>query len=86
MPLALDTFAAWCAARIRPTANRPSGRRTLTASERISELIGPDAAVITWDQAAPEIKTFIAMKKGGSIATQGRVHTNRAPVLRLTWQ
>lgn len=44
-----------------------NGRRTLTASERISKLIGPDAAVITWDQAAPEIKTFIAMKKGGGV-------------------
>ncbi|MBW1880901.1 MAG: ABC transporter permease, partial [Deltaproteobacteria bacterium] len=42
-----------------------NGRRTLTASERIDALIGPEAAVLTWDQMQPEIKTFIAMKKGG---------------------
>jgi len=42
-----------------------NGRRTLTASERIDALIGDDAAVLTWDQMRPEIKTFIAMKKGG---------------------
>ena len=44
-----------------------NGRRTLTVSERIAELIGPGAAVLTWDQLQPEIKTFIAMKKGGGI-------------------
>ncbi len=42
-----------------------NGRRTLTVSERIDALIGPEAAVLTWDQMQPEIKTFIAMKKGG---------------------
>jgi len=42
-----------------------NGRRTLTVAERIDELIGPDAAVLTWDEITPEIKTFIAMKKGG---------------------
>jgi ABC-type lipoprotein release transport system permease subunit len=44
-----------------------NGRRTLTVSERIDALIGDDAAVITWDEMAPEIKTFIAMKKGGGM-------------------
>lgn len=44
-----------------------NGRRTLTVSERIDELIGADAAVLTWDQMTPEIKTFVAMKKGGGI-------------------
>ncbi len=42
-----------------------NGRHTLSASERIDELIGDDAAVLTWDQIQPEIRTFIAMKKGG---------------------
>ncbi|MEM6931208.1 MAG: FtsX-like permease family protein, partial [Myxococcota bacterium] len=44
-----------------------NGRRTLTVSERIDALIGDDAAVLTWDEMTPEIKTFIAMKKGGGI-------------------
>jgi len=44
-----------------------NGRRTLTVAERIDKLIGDDAAVLTWDQLQPEIKTFIAMKKGGGI-------------------
>ncbi len=44
-----------------------SGRRTLTVSERIDALIGPDAAVLTWDQMQPEIKSFVAMKKGGAL-------------------
>ncbi|MBW2256788.1 MAG: ABC transporter permease, partial [Deltaproteobacteria bacterium] len=44
-----------------------NGRRTLTVSERIDALIGPEAAVLTWDQMTPEIKSFIAMKKGGGL-------------------
>lgn len=44
-----------------------NGRRTLTAAQRIDALIGPDAAVITWDEMQPEIKSFIAMKKGGGV-------------------
>ncbi len=44
-----------------------NGRRTLTVSERIDALIGDDAAVLTWDEMTPEIKTFVAMKKGGGI-------------------
>jgi ABC-type lipoprotein release transport system permease subunit len=42
-----------------------NGRRTLTVSERLDKLVGADAAVLTWDELQPEIKTFIAMKKGG---------------------
>ncbi len=44
-----------------------NGRRTLTVSERIDKLIGPEAAVLTWDEMQPEIKTFVAMKKGGGL-------------------
>ena len=44
-----------------------NGRRTLTVSERIDKLIGAEAAVLTWDEIQPEIKTFIAMKKGGGM-------------------
>ena len=44
-----------------------NGRRTLTVSQRIDALIGADAAVLTWDEMQPEIKTFIAMKKGGGM-------------------
>ena len=42
-----------------------NGRRTLTVSERIDKLVGAETAVLTWDEIQPEIKTFIAMKKGG---------------------
>ena len=42
-----------------------NGRRTLTARERLAGLVGADAALLTWDEMQPEIKTFIAMKKGG---------------------
>ena len=42
-----------------------NGRRTLTVSERVEKLIGGETAVLTWDEIQPEIKTFIAMKKGG---------------------
>jgi len=42
-----------------------NGRRTLSVSERIDALVSDDAEVLTWDQMSPEIKTFIAMKKGG---------------------
>ena len=44
-----------------------NGRRTLTVSQRMKQLVGQDAAVLTWDELQPEIKTFIAMKKGGGI-------------------
>ncbi len=42
-----------------------NGRRTLTVSERVEKLVGGQTAVLTWDEIQPEIKTFIAMKKGG---------------------
>ncbi len=44
-----------------------NGRRTLTARERIQELVSGNVAVLTWDELQPEIKTFIAMKKGGGL-------------------
>ena len=44
-----------------------NGRRTLTVSERIEKLVGGETAVLTWDEIQPEIKTFIAMKKGGGM-------------------
>jgi len=44
-----------------------NGRRTLTVSERVEKLIGGETAVLTWDEIQPEIKTFIAMKKGGGM-------------------
>lgn len=42
------------------------GRQTLAAAERIDAEIGPETAVLTWDQIQPEIRTFVAMKVGGS--------------------
>lgn len=42
------------------------GRQTLDAAERIDAQIGPETAVLTWDQIQPEIRTFVAMKVGGS--------------------
>ena len=44
-----------------------NGRRTLTVSERVEKLVGGETAVLTWDEIQPEIKTFIAMKKGGGM-------------------
>lgn len=42
------------------------GRKSLAAAERIDGQIGPETAVLTWDQIQPEIRTFVAMKVGGS--------------------
>jgi ABC-type lipoprotein release transport system permease subunit len=41
------------------------GRRSLKAAERIDAKIGPEAAVLTWDEVQPEIRAFVAMKIGG---------------------
>ncbi len=42
------------------------GRQTLSAAARIDETIGPETAVLTWEQVQPEIRGFVAMKVGGS--------------------
>lgn len=42
------------------------GRASVSAAARIDAGIGPDAAVLTWDQVQPEIRAFVAMKVGGS--------------------
>lgn len=42
------------------------GRQSLAAAERIDEATGPEVAVLTWDQVQPEIRSFVAMKVGGS--------------------
>jgi ABC-type lipoprotein release transport system permease subunit len=41
------------------------GRRSIEAARRIGAHVGPDVAVLTWDQLQPEIKAFVAMKIGG---------------------
>lgn len=41
------------------------GRNAAAAARRIDGGIGPDAAVLTWDEIQPEIRSFIAMKVGG---------------------
>ncbi len=41
------------------------GRHALRVAERIDDVIGPEAAVLTWDELQPEIKAFVAMKIGG---------------------
>ena len=41
------------------------GRRSIKVARRIDAKIGPEAAVLTWDQLQPEIKAFVAMKIGG---------------------
>ena len=42
------------------------GRDTLAAAKRVDAEIGPETAVLTWDEIQPEIRAFIAMKVGGS--------------------
>lgn len=42
------------------------GRDTLDAAARVDAQIGPETAVLTWDQIQPEIRAFVAMKVGGS--------------------
>ncbi len=42
------------------------GRATYDAAARIDPQIGPETAVLTWDEIQPEIRTFVAMKVGGS--------------------
>lgn len=42
------------------------GRDTVAAAARIDARIGPETAVLTWDEIQPEIRTFVAMKVGGS--------------------
>lgn len=42
------------------------GRQAVAAAERLDGQIGPEAAVLTWDQVQPEIRAFVAMKVGGS--------------------
>lgn len=41
------------------------GRDAFAAARRIDGGIGPDAAVLTWDEIQPEIRAFVAMKVGG---------------------
>ncbi len=42
------------------------GRQALAAAGRMDAQVGPDAAVLTWDQVQPEIRSFVVMKVGGS--------------------
>lgn len=42
------------------------GRQSVPAAGRIDARIGPETAVLTWDQIQPEIRAFVAMKVGGS--------------------
>ncbi|MCO4747355.1 MAG: ABC transporter permease [Proteobacteria bacterium] len=46
------------------------GRGSLAAAERLRTQLGPEVAVLTWDQIQPEIRGFIAMKVGGGIAME----------------
>lgn len=41
------------------------GRRSLAAARRIDDGMGPEVAVLTWDELMPEISAFVAMKVGG---------------------
>lgn len=42
------------------------GRQALATARRLDSQIGPETAVLTWDEIQPEIRTFVAMKVGGS--------------------
>lgn len=42
------------------------GRQSVAAAGRLDGELGPDVAVLTWDQIQPEIRAFVAMKVGGS--------------------
>ncbi|HMV65636.1 MAG TPA: FtsX-like permease family protein [Myxococcota bacterium] len=42
------------------------GRQSLAAASRLDRHVGPNTAVLTWDEVQPEIRTFVAMKVGGS--------------------
>lgn len=42
------------------------GRDSLATKRRLDPQVGDEAAVLTWDEIQPEIKTFVAMKVGGS--------------------
>lgn len=42
------------------------GRDAPGAAERIAAGVGKDVAVLTWDEIQPEIRSFVAMKVGGS--------------------
>lgn len=46
------------------------GRESLAAQGRIDAGSGPDVAVLTWDQVQPEIRSFVAMKVGGSVVIE----------------
>jgi len=41
------------------------GRRSDEVRSRVSELVGEDVTVLTWDELQPEIQAFVAMKIGG---------------------
>lgn len=42
------------------------GRKAARAADWIDDRIGPEAAVLTWDEIQPEIRSFVAMKVGGA--------------------
>lgn len=42
------------------------GRQSQAVSQHLKAQLGPEVAVLTWDEVQPEIRAFVAMKVGGS--------------------